>query len=241
MAIRKKLTSGEILKITKQQGGQNNNGKFQSSFGNSVNQQARLPQVESSLTTQTSTFTPNTQTPPIYSETQSVSMFGRTTKTSSNVLRVGNSSLNYYYAPKFTGCFSIKLETQGIIVGGTDGGIGNCFKIDSETLFKITESGVTQIGSAGGVHVTRFSDSNVGTPSVYINYNDTSSTSAKRTTAESVGLLIKNTGERITEWTSQVTFVLNEHRLHQGGESGGALWQNGSPLLFQNYDQLLWN
>ena len=241
MAIKKKLNIANVLKKIKEQGGQNNIGKFQKPFGNSVDQKLRLPQTESSFSTQSNEYIQQAKQNQIYTETQNVSMFGRTTKTTSNLLRSANGSLNNYYAPKKTGCLSIRLQTQGVIVGGTEGGIGNCFEIDSLTLFKITETGVTQLGTSGGIHTTRFSDSNVGTPSIYVNFNDTVSTSTNRTLSGSVGFVIKNTGERITEWTSQITFVLNEHMLHQSGESGGALWQNGSHLLFQDYTHLLWN
>ncbi len=216
------------------------NGKFQSVRGEGTTQSSRFPQLESSSSTQSYYNPKDNTTPPIYFESQKVSVFGRTIKTTKDVLRVGQGTLNLPFTPNSDGIVSVDANIQGVIVGGTDGYVGECFLYNYKTMFKFTDSGVTQVGTAGGIKTTFFEETHVGSPKIYISYNTINQDTTNKSTNGSFVFMISNTGNKITEWSGDVSLKLTQLKLHQSN-GGGAIWQDGNPLLFQNFDRLLWN
>ena len=148
--------------------------------------------------------------------------------------------LNLPFTPNSDGIVSVDANIQGVIVGGTDGYVGECFLYNYKTIFKFTDSGVTQVGTSGGIKTTLFEESHVGSPQIYISYNTRNQHTTNRSTTGSFVFMISNTGNKITEWSGDVSLKLTQLKLHQSN-GGGAIWQDGNPLLFQNFDRLLWN
>jgi hypothetical protein len=241
MGVKRNIQVKQIMRSKLAQGGLANTGRFAKRYGDATNENPRLPISESSITTQSSFNSTTRRLPPIYFESQTVDMFGRTQGTRKDLLRVGKGALSFGYTPARTGIVSIDIILQGVIVGGIEGNIGEAFMHDYKTLFRFTESSTTQIGTAGGKKTQIFQDSNVGSPALYISYDTSQQDGESLNTFGRFIFMISNTGNRITEWTAQATFRLGEHKLYQPGDSGGAIWQNKIPLLFENNDQLLWN
>tara|TARA_Y100001963_G_scaffold98021_1_gene134867 strand:+ start:170 stop:889 length:720 start_codon:yes stop_codon:yes gene_type:complete len=239
MGLKRFIKTSDVEKAKRSKLPVSKNGNYLSKRGNAIQQTSRFPQLENSISS-LSYYNPNGSPSPMYYETQQVTMFGRTEYTTKDVLRFGLGELGFSFSPITTGMMTVDLMVQGSIVGGTDGNIGHSFQTNIQTLFRFDGSTVTQVGTTGGKITPIFADSGVGSPSVYISYNENAQTTTNASSFGQITFLISNTGNKITEWTGECIFRLSEFKMYQS-RGGGAIWQDGNPILFQNQDRLLWN
>ena len=209
-------------------------GRSIDNYGTGVKQPQKLDASDDSLVCQSNFNSPLRKLPSIYYERQVVSMFGRTEKTATDILRFERGALTKQIAFGGNGLLSVKAIVTGVIVGGDENGIGEVFQKTNESLFRFDNTSVTQVGTTGGKITSDFADSNVGIPVIYVSYDNSAESGGK------INFLISNTGNRITEWTAEVTLRLQQSELYQG-LNGGALWQNSGFLVFQDRGGLLWN